>query len=111
MSWQHHTGDARSVGRSQHRTEVAWVSDTVANQEKWVGHREYVIQRNGVQAVGERHDALMSLGSRFTIKTGHRHQLHRHSLSLGLTLNGIENVRWVLGVGNENLLHCPTFCF
>jgi hypothetical protein len=97
-------GDARSLGTSQHRTEIARVGHPVAHQQERVLVFKQRLERNRLEPSGEGEDTLVTLGARFAVQASHGDNLHWHALSLCLEFNGVENVRRILGFGDVDAL-------
>jgi hypothetical protein len=53
----------------------------------------------------------MALGARFAIQTSHGDDLDRYTLSLCLELNGVQDLRWVLCLGDVDSLDRATARF
>src|ERR1700691_1354534 len=105
MPWHDHTRNAGTLGTSQHGSEVSRVRNPVADQEKWLGDAQEVIEHHGVEGLSERHHALVSLGLRLAVESGHRDDAHGDALTLRFELNGVERVGCVLVLSNKNLLY------
>jgi hypothetical protein len=104
-------GDTSTIGASQHRAEIARISDPVADQEEGVFLLQERFEGNGFKSSREGEDALMALGARFAIQTSHGDDLDRYTLSLCLELNGVQDLRWVLCLGDVDSLDRATARF
>ena len=69
---------------------------------------EELIERHGFEPRGNRHHALVTFGAGFAVESGHRDDLHRHPLTLGLELDGVEGLAGVLCVRDVDLLNLST---
>ncbi len=67
--------------------------------------RQEVIEAHRLETGGDRHHALMALRAGLAVQSRHGHDLHRYALALRLELDGVKNLRGVLRVGHEDLLH------
>ena len=71
---------------------------------------QQVIKSHGLESRCKCENTLVTLGSRFTIESCHGDYLRRHVLALSFALNGVEDVRRILRVGDVDLLDCSTTC-
>ena len=104
-------GDTSTIGASQHRAEITRVCHPVADQEEGVFLLQERLEGNGFESSRESEDTLVALGARFAIQTSHGDDLDWYALSLCLELNGVQDLRWVLRLGDVNSLDRATARF
>ena len=112
VAGQHDPRNTGTLRAAQQRAQVARVGDAGRHDKE--GRRTgpartaEILERDGFERAGQRHDALGRLGAGLCVETGAGHRLDRHPQAGRQLLDAIELWRGVLVLGEQDPAHRPS---